>query len=477
LIDLVFLTLTKINFVLYWFNLPKHVMMTSSFLDYFKQFEPQIFRFWPELSQDQQKAFENQLKNIDLETLERQKQLLQKPLVSIEEKFESFEGFTFAGNQDLFLRGKHLIEEGRLGCLLLAGGQGTRLQFSGPKGIYPISVIKHKSLFQLCVEKVAAASAWVNRPLNLAIMTSPNNDEETRSFFHQHDYFGLNPSQIDFFMQGTLPLLNPKGELFLQTPWQISTGADGNGNSLLYLAQSGILDRWIQQGIEFIHLILVDNPLADPFDAQLVGFHHQQEVDITVKCTEKQQADEKVGTLVKKNGQCCIVEYSEMPNKEKNEKKNDGLLKHRCANLSLFCFSISFIKRMLSERHSLPLHRAWKAAQYIDEKGNSHLPSKLNVWKFETFIFDWLLYTHKVAALLYPRDECFAPLKNLTGHDSPASVQQALLERDKKTIQSLTGQAPPSFPFELAADFYYPSMALISKWKGRTITTPYVNPE
>lgn len=452
------------------------VKMTSPSLEYFKQYEPQLFRFWPTLTEAQKMALKNQLEQVNLEILARQKQLLQEAPSSVESTLEAFDDFAFAGNQENQFAGKRLIEEGRVGCLVLAGGQGTRLQFSGPKGTYPISVIKRKSLFQLCAEKVKAASQWAGRPLNLAIMTSPDNDEETRLFFQQHNYFGLDSSQVFFFVQGTLPFLDDKGHLFLKTPWQLSTGADGNGHSLLCFVQSGILEKWMQQGIEYVNVILVDNPLADPFDAELVGFHQQQGVDITLKCTEKVNPEEKVGVLVKQNGCCSVIEYSEIAEKEKNARRRDGRLKHCCSNLSLFCFSLSFIQDMASTKASLPLHKAWKAAQYVDEEGNSRLSSKPMAWKFETFIFDWLFYTQKVAALLYPREQCFAPLKNLTGPDSAETVREALQRRDRAIIQELTGLTPPDFPFELAADFYYPTPALRAKWRGKQVTTSYVDP-
>jgi UDP-N-acetylglucosamine/UDP-N-acetylgalactosamine diphosphorylase len=446
-------------------------------LNYFWQHEPQVFYFWSSLAKDQQIALENQLHQINLEVLEEQKRLIQEEsLVSTLTAFESFEDFAVAGDLDNQMRGQQMIEQGRLGCLLLAGGQGTRLQYSGVKGTYPISVIKNKSLFQLCAEKVRAASQKAGRPLSLAVMTSPDNDVETRSFFRQHDFFGLDPSQISFFVQKTLPLLDANGKLFLQSPWQIATGADGNGHSLLCFAESGILNQWIQQGIEYIHVILVDNPLADPFDAELLGFHQQQGSEMTLKCTEKIVPEERVGVLIKQNGHCKVIEYSEMADKEKRERRLDGRLKHCCANLSLFCFSISFIQRLIATQQSLPLHKAWKAAQYVDEKGISYFSSQPIAWKFENFIFDWLKDSQRVAALIYPREQCFAPLKNAKGADSSETVREALQQADRRVIETITGLVPPNFPFELAAEFYYPTSDLLLKWKGRVVTTPYVAP-
>lgn len=438
--------------------------------------EPQIFRFWSILTKDQQIILESQLDQLCLKTLKNQKQLIKEPTAFAASTFDPFDDLMFSGNLENQLRGQELIRQGRLGCLLLAGGQGTRLQYSAPKGTYPLSVIKKKSLFQLCAEKIKAASQQAQCPLNLAIMTSPENDAEVRFFFRQNHFFGLTPSQVSFFTQKALPFLDANGQLFLQTPWQIASGADGNGYSLLRFAQSGILDQWIQQGVEYVHVVLVDNPLADPFDSELLGFHHHQEVEVTLKCTEKFKPEDKVGVLVKKNGHCRVVEYSEISEEEKNERRQDGRLKHCCANLSLFCFSLSFIQHLASTEKVLPLHKAWKAAQYVDEKGISHLSSQPMAWKFETFIFDWLMYAQKTAALIYPREQCFAPLKNAQGKDSPETVREALQLADKRALQAVTGKrALPDFPFELAAEFHYPTPALRAKWQGKSVETPYVS--
>ncbi len=442
-------------------------------LDYFKQTEPQLFHHWDILSADHQKALDIQLQELDLELLERQRHQVLVPSEVTNSSFDSFDQFASSGNKDSDLIGQDLIKNGKVGCLLLAGGQGTRLRHSGPKGTYPISVIKQKSLFQLCAEKVVAASKRAKLPLLLAIMTSPENDAETRLFFQQHSNFGLLPSQLSFFVQESLPFLDAHGKLFLKTPFEVSMGPDGNGSSLICLKKSGILDQWIHEGIQYLNVILVDNPLADPFDPELVGFHLQQGADITLKCTEKLQPDEKVGVLINQNGITTVVEYSEMPTTEKNERRENGKLKHCCANLSLFCFSIDFIEKMVREKKSIPFHKAWKAASFLNDAGLTLQSSHPIAWKFETFIFDWMFHTEKVGALLYPREQCFAPLKNSTGTDSPITVQEALLAREREILRNL-GIDPPEFPFELSAEFYYPTPEFLLRWKDQPIAESYL---
>lgn len=437
--------------------------------------EKQVLRFWPRLTEQEKSQLLDQIKLINFNVLNLQKQLLSQPSCP-PTHFEPFTDFSFAGQPKDLLAGKQLVKEGRMGCLLLAGGQGTRLRLDGPKGRCPVSVIKHKTLFQLCAEKVLAASRQAERPLDLAIMTSPDNDEITKQYFKDENFFGLHPSQVSFFCQGTLPLLDAHGHLFLESPSRIAEGPYGNGQCLHDFYKSGIWQNWTEKGIQYVNLVLIDNPLADPFDAELLGFHVRKDVDITMKCTEKSKGNEKVGVVVKEGPFLRVIEYSELPDNEKYALQPNGSLKHRCANLSLLCFSMSFIEEIAFKDAALPLHKAWKAARFVNEEGFSQLSATPIAWKFETFIFDVFQYTDRVAALLYPREQCFAPLKNYSGEDSLETVQQALLRRDKQILKQVTGLEPTDIPFELAQDFYYPTPQLLEKWKKQKPQTSYVEP-
>lgn len=388
--------------------------------------------------------------HMDKQTLEKQRELIFFSEKNGPEAYTPFEAFDDVTKEDFYEQGFNLIKEGKLGCLLLAGGQGTRLQFQGPKGCYPISVVHGKSLFQLCAEKVVAASHWAGRPLLLAIMTSPENDAETKKFFQENAFFGLESSQIYFFSQTELPFLDERGEFLLDDKGQVVMGPDGNGSSLKQFVASGVYKEWKQKGVEFLNLILVDNPLADPFDAQLVGYHAYHHLDVTLKCTEKKDPAERVGVVVSKGGKAGVVEYSELSEEQKQEKGQDGRLMYRCANLSLFCFSMDFIVKMSDQQISL--HKAWKKTHAIDAEG---ILKETMAWKFETFIFDWLEFTKQTRVLLYPRKECFAPLKNFSGEDSPETVRRALQERERELFEKVHEKPAPKEPFELPADFYY----------------------
>lgn len=426
--------------------------------------QQQIFDYFDELTPDQQSRLIDQVKDINIPTFRMQQQMLLKHPHHTPRFLDVFDKITPSGNQDLAQEGRELIEEGKVGCLIVAGGMGSRLGFDGPKGMYPISVIKKKTLFQLLADKVLAAQKQCKRALPVAVMTSPLNHQQTLEYFEKHNSFGLD---IDFFSQEMLPLLDHEGNLFLDRMDHLAVGPDGNGSSLQDFVKSGIWDKWHDQGVRYLNYILIDNLLADPFDAELAGFHHSEGVDIVVKCTDRQDPHENVGILIEIEDKVKIIEYSELPESERLATDSEGKLKHIAANLSLFSFSMDFIKQ--HSQNELPLHLAHKTVEYLTEEGVSVKSTGPNAWKFEKFIFDLLPLTWSIKALLYPREICFAPLKNEKGKDSPATVQQALQERDRQVIQKITGIEPPEHPFELDQAFYYPTPELLKKWRGKTL--------
>lgn len=410
---------------------------------------------WKELTADEQAKLLDQIDKIDSHIFREQQQLLREPLIK-KETVDPFINFAHSGNQNDAISGKKLIAEGLVGCLLIAGGQGTRLRFNGPKGLFPITPVMHKPLFQWFAEKVVAASKQSGKALPLAVMTSPLNHAATVSYFEENHYFGLQSDQIDFFSQEMLPLLDEKGNLFLESNETLAEGPSGNGTSLKSFVMKGIWEKWNRQGVRYLNYVLIDNVLADPFDAELIGFHQRNKSEITLKCTPRQDPIEKVGVVVCKKGKVHVVEYSEFPESEREARNPDDSLRHQCANLSLFCFNMDFI--FSSTTKLLPLHNAFKA----------------NAWKFETFIFDLLPYARDVSALLYPRSACFAPLKNYSGSDSPEMVQLALLEEMRRIAIKVTGVKPPERPFELSADFYYPTEEFLKYWQGRSLSSEHM---
>lgn len=293
------------------------------------------------------------------------------------------------------------MNEGKVGCLIVAGGQGTRLGFKGAKGLFPIG---SKTLYQILAERVLMTTQKARHFLPIAIMTSPQNREETEGYFRCKDFFGLLPEQVEFFTQTEIPFLDDEGNLFLDPQGEIAQGPDGNGWALKSFFKSGIWEKWRMQGIEALNFILIDNLLADPFDPQLINFHFEQKNDISVKAIPRENPMENVGIFAKGDGVLQVVEYTEFPLKKRTLLLPNGELAYPYANLSLFCFRMDAIPTW--DYDLMPWHLARKPAKRQDLTSPP-------AWKFEKFIFDLLPFTRKVGGVLYPRKQAFAPFKSL----------------------------------------------------------------
>ena len=340
--------------------------------------------------------------------------------------------------------GEVLLQKNQVAAILLAGGQGTRLGTNFcSKGFFPVSLVENKTLFQIFAEKTKAASLKYGKRLRLVVMTSPFNHEPIVSFFREHHLFGLEESQLFFFKQSELPFLDDTGsELAVKGP-------SGNAAALRDLFASGLGDHLKELGVQYLTTVLVDNPLADPFPRELIGLHELKQAEISALTVEHLGPHEKVGRYIADGGKVKVVEYMELADELKG--------KNSWANLSLFCFSMSFA----SAHHAapLPIHKVRKETQIGDQKTFA--------WKQESFIFDYLDYARSFHALAYPRSLCFAPLKNSSGDDSIETVQAALQKRDRILWRELFSVDPDETVFELSPRFYYPNEELLVHYKGK----------
>lgn len=423
-----------------------------------------LLRYWKELTREQKEHFRKEITSLDPLLFERQKEVFLHPNRR-KKKIKPFTSSNLWGNKEDRKKGEALLRENKCACLILAGGQGSRLRYEGPKGCYPISRIKGKTLFQLVAEKVKAASLRYKQSLLLAIMTSPLNHKETEGYFQENNFFGLDPSQVTFFPQKVWPLLDLEGNYFLEAVDKIAMGPNGNGGVFREFVAAGIYERWKECGVEYINLLSIDNPLASPFDQELFGFHANTFSDVTLKGALVRDPHEKVGIVVEVDGHLSVVEYSEISEEEKKILFQESF---PIANLGMYCFSLSFFET--ASKFAMPLHIAKKTAKALRSDGVTFFPQKPNSWKFEEFVFDAFSVAKKPEALLYPRKMCFAPLKNLQGEDSIQGVQEALLELDREIFAQITQVEPPEGKiFELAPQFHFPTDELRTHWRGRAL--------
>jgi UDP-N-acetylglucosamine/UDP-N-acetylgalactosamine diphosphorylase len=244
----------------------------------------------------------------------------------------------------------------------------------------------------------------------------------------------------------------------LEKAGKIACGPDGNGHSLKSFVEQGIWEKWKAHGIDYINILPIDNPLADPFDTELVGFHARQENDVTLKAIFRHDPQEKMGVICLKNHKIGVQEYSELP---------ADTARFELANTSLYCLSMEFIKTVSAK--ILPWHLARKTATVLASTAQGSTAETTKIWKCETFLFDILDHAKNVSVLVYPREQTYAPLKNNSGENSLATLQAALLALDQNIIRHLTGKQPPDYPFELAQDFHYPTATLLNSWQGKSL--------
>ena len=335
---------------------------------------------------------------------------------------------------ELAERGWEALRAGQVACLVVAGGQGTRLGWPGPKGTFPVAPVSEKTLFQLFAESILATSRRALRPIPWYVLTSRENRAETEAFFRQHDLFGLEAEQVRFIVQRDLPAVDGQGKMLLAARDRLATSPNGHGGTLEALTRAGALAQMQAEGVEHLCYFQVDNPLCWPADPVFLGAHIMGEADISTKVVEKTDPAEKIGLVVRRGEDTGVVEYSEMSPAEQQRRDPDGKLSFRAGNTAIHVFSRAFLQGLGLAGYELPYHLAHKAVPYLDSSGQLVQPEAPNAWKFEMFIFDLLARAERHVALVVDRAEEFEPLKNKSGPYSPETVRRAQCERHRRWL-------------------------------------------
>ncbi|MFQ5707986.1 MAG: UTP--glucose-1-phosphate uridylyltransferase [bacterium] len=392
-----------------------------------------VFRFLNELSSASRRQLFDQLESIDWQMLSQlYRDFIHSPgSHSISGELEPAEVIPIPNSKEQMqaahaakLTGEAGLRQGRVAAFLVAGGQGTRLGFSGPKGLFPVSPVKQKSLFQLHAEKIKAASRRYGTTIPWYIMTSETNHEETANFFATHEFFGLNAEDIIFFSQDMVPALDPRGKLILDAKDHIFTNPNGHGGSLLSLKKSGALQDMRRRGIDLIFYFQVDNVLVKMCDPVFLGYHIRQGAQMSAKVVSKTDPQEKVGVVGRIDGRLGVIEYSDLSDAEKQARNPDGSLKFAAGNIAIHVLDVAFVEQENQGGLRLPWHVAHKKVPYLDEHGHRIEPEEPNGYKFEAFVFDALGDAESAVILEVKREEEFSPVKNARGVDSPETARQ-----------------------------------------------------
>lgn len=480
--------------------------------------QDQVFTFWDSLSSSDQASLFQQLSGFDPAHInDITDRALNPPKASDEpDRLEPLPDSALASILDSekknidswYDSGLDLIAANKVGVVLMAGGQGTRLGSSAPKGCFDIGLPSHKSLFQIQAERIrkvqelAAKRSGADKTSVVVpwyVMTSGPTRGPTEAFFKEHNYFGLKEENVLIFEQGVLPCISNDGKILLETKGKVAVAPDGNGGIYQALILSGVVDDMRKRGIQHIHAYCVDNCLVKVADPVFIGFSASLNVDIATKVVRKRNATESVGLILSKNGKPDVVEYSEIDKAtaEEEDPKQPGVLRFRAANIVNHYYSFSFLESIPQWAHKLPHHVARKKIPNTDlSTGETVKPEKPNGIKLEQFVFDVfpMLPLEKFACMEVRREDEFSPLKNArgTGEDDPDTSKRDIMSQGQRWVEGAGATVEADGGVEVSPLISYVSHQLscaylyiseanyrqggegLEELKGKTITAPAV---
>ena len=400
-----------------------------------------LLRFWDELTPDRRRALKADIDRIDLGLVQRlfrehphtvdpvQMILAAEPAAAVRRNDPRPRFPRDAARR----RGEAALAAGEVGVILVAGGQGTRLGFAHPKGMFPIGPVSGASLFQLHLEKVAAAARAYGVSVPLYLMTSHATHDETVAFLDEHRRFGLPQRDVHVFCQGVMPAVDARsGRLLLAEKGRLFECPDGHGGMLAALVRSGGLDDARRRGLRHLFYFQVDNPLVRVCDKTFLGYHLLAESEMTSQVVAKRSPMEPMGNVVSVDGRVRIIEYSDLHKAVDDRRLSVADIERKtpggepvfwAGSIAVHAFDVAFLQRVAADAESLPFHRAVKKVPYVNERGELVRPDEPNAIKFERFIFDLLPEARNAIVVEVDRASHYAPVKNKPG--SPDCTPEA----------------------------------------------------
>jgi len=442
----------------------------------------QVFQFFDQLDDGQRQQLLAQAASIDLAEITGlvQEHVLGKahaslnltgldpaPYIALPEDEASATPWTRA-----FAAGAEAIQAGRVAAFTVAGGQGTRLGYDGPKGTYPVTPLTRKTLFQVFAEKIRRSGERFGVTIPWFILTSEINNDATIAAFQDNDYYGLPPTSVHFIVQGLVPAVDLAGKILLSDQATIAMTPDGHGGALRALVRSGAVDTMKRQGVDIVTYFQVDNPIVQCVDPAFVGFHVLGQSELSSKMVTKAYALEKVGHFCTQDGVTKVIEYSDMPVAMQEATSADGELRFKAGSVAIHIFDRGFIARVGASAGDakLPFHRADKKIPYVDVTGARVEPEEPNGVKFEMFVFDALPLAKNPVIIEAARGGDFSPVKNAEGVDSPKTCQQDQLRMFARWLRAAgvdidtDDSGLPRITFEISHRFAADQQDFVEQW-------------
>ncbi len=385
--------------------------------------QTQLLDYYDELTDEQRACLLSDIAKLDFSVLENLHSDYSKTLgklspadaLSVDEVERNRAGFEEVGLEAL--------RAGKVAAVLLAGGQGTRLGSSLPKGMFNIGVTRKLTIFEQQMNNIKEVTDRAGCMFHLFVMTSDLNDKATRAYFAENNYFGYDSSKIHFYEQKLAPTCSKEGKIYLDEKYKVSQSPNGNGGWYSSLIEGGYGPLLESEGIEWLNIYAVDNVLQRICDPVFIGATLKSGCACSSKVVSKISPEERVGVLCKEDGKPSIVEYYEMPKELASLRDADGRLTYRYGVILNYLFSVKTLNKIYKDK--LPCHLAFKAIPHI-EKGVKVIPTEPCGYKFETLAVDIVRLMGSCLAVEVVRENEFAPVKNKTGVDSVESARELL---------------------------------------------------
>jgi UDP-N-acetylglucosamine/UDP-N-acetylgalactosamine diphosphorylase len=450
-----------------------------------------VLHYWDDLSETQRQQLLGQIASVDWPEVTRliESHVKSKPQWSLPENVEPAPWYPNDPGDELAEKyrdarslGETLIAGGKVAAFTVAGGQGTRLGFDGPKGAYPATPVRGLPLFGCFAEYLHNIHIRFGVQCPWYIMTSPINDAPTRAFFEQHQFFNLDPANVRFFPQAMMPAIDAEsGKVLLADKHSLALSPNGHGGSLKALHTSGAIEDMQNRGIEQISYIQVDNPIVRVIDPLFIGLHAMDDAQMSSKMLPKREPLEKLGNFCLVDGKVTVIEYSNLPDKLAHQTTDAGELRFRAGSIAIHMIRVDFVESLNTQEggFSLPWNRADKKVPYLDlETGERVEPTEPNAVKLETFVFDALPQCE--ASIVYETDRSdeFAPIKNADDpgcNDCPSSSKQIQSNRAARWLEAAGVEVPwrDGEPGEVDALIDLPQVKAIYEDDVKHIETPH----
>jgi len=410
--------------------------------------QAQVLRFYDQLDEACRAALLDQIEDIDWPRIAQlvESYVKAKPELALPDRIEPAPWYPHRPTDELRdqyrrarMLGEQLIRDNKVAAFTVAGGQGTRLGWDAPKGTFPATPVRKASLFQYMAEYILKVQAKYEAVVPWYIMTSPINDAPTRAFFEEHDYFGLDAGDVEFFTQEMMPAMELNtGRVLLESPHSLALAPEGHGGSLKALYKRGAIEDMKRRGIEQISYVQVDNPIVRVIDPLFIGLHALDGAQMSSKMLPKAYPKERLGNFCLVDDKVTVIEYSDLPDELAEQRDEQGELRFRAGSIAIHVIRRDFVEALneAAGGFRLPFHRAEKKVSHVDDQGRVVEPSAPNAVKLEMFVFDALPLCE--TSIIYESDRVdeFAPIKNAEGVDSPASSVRIQSERAGRWLEA-----------------------------------------